>query len=458
MDADPRDTVIAELRAENAELRAQITRLQAENAELRETIRQLQERIEALERQAHRSAAPFRRDERNKKPPEQHGRPGRKPGHPPAYRARPDHVDERIEVLLPACPRCGGPVTGVTPCEQFIEDLPPARPHVTHLVTYVGHCPTCGEVRSTHSLQVSTASGAAGTHLGPRALALAAQLNKEFGLTTRTCVRILQSLGGLRLTPGGLVQALHRVAGKVQSWYDELVTDLRSRPAVHVDETSWWVGGPGHWLWAFTAPTATVYHVDASRGRDVVREMLGDDFGGVLVSDCLATYENLPYTMQKCYAHHLKAIAQAREGKPEDRRLFFDQLAGLLKSALVFGRLRSELPPEEAARIRRRLDEQADAQILPVRRDPEEERLAARLRKRRHWLFTFLDRPGVEPTNNRAERALRPAVIARKLSCGNKTPHGKHTWEVLTSLTATCRQTARDFVESLRPYLRPTPG
>ena len=75
------------------------------------------------------------------------------------------------------------------------------------------------------------------------------------------------------------------------------------------------------------------------------------------------------------------------------------------------------------------------------------------LRKRRHWLFTFLDYPGVEPTNNRAERALRPAVIARKLSCGNKTEHGKRTWEILASLTATCQQTARDFIQAVRPYL-----
>jgi transposase len=460
MDADPRDALIeqlraenAQLRAENAQLRAENAQLRAENAQLRETIRKLQERLEVLERQAHRSAAPFRREERNKKPPEQHGRPGRKPGHPPAYRVRPDHVDEKIDVPLTACPRCGGPVRGVTASEQFIEDLPPSRPHVTHLVTYVGCCPTCGEVRSTHPLQVSTATGAAGTHLGSRALALAAQLSKQFGVTTRGCTRILQALGGLRLTPGGLVQALHRVASKAQDWYDDLAAGLRQQSSVHVDETSWWVGGPGHWLWGFTCPACTVYHVDASRGRDVVLDLLGDDFSGVLVSDCLASYENLPYIMQKCYAHHLKAIAAARDDRPPDRRLFFDELAGLLKSAVRFGTMRTDLPPEEAARIRRHLEARADALILPVRGDPEEERVAARLRKRRHWLFTFLDHPGVEPTNNRAERALRPAVIARKLSCGNKTQRGKRTWEVLASLTATCHQTARDFVEALRPHL-----
>jgi len=115
--------------------------------------------------------------------------------------------------------------------------------------------------------------------------------------------------------------------------------------------------------------------------------------------------------------------------------------------------MRTDLPAEEASRIRHHLDQQADELILPVRGDPEEERVAARLRPRRRWWFTFLDREGVEPTNHRAERALRPAVIARKLSCGNQTQRGRHTWEILASLAATCHQTARDFVPSLRPYL-----
>lgn len=444
MDADPRDILIEQLRAENAELRR--------------TIRELQERLEALERQAHRSAAPFRRRDERKKPPAQHGKPGRKPGHPPAFRARPQVIDEHIEVPLTGCPQCGGPVKGVTPCEQFIEDLPPTRPHVTHLVTYVGSCAACGEVRSTHPKQVSTATGAAATHLGPRALGLATQLSKQFGLTTRKCARILEALGGLRITPGGLVQAMHRVADRTQGWFDDLVNNLRHQPAAYVDETSWWVGGPGYWLWTFTCPASTVYRVDPSRGRNVVLELLGDDFGGVLVSDCLASYENLPFTMQKCYAHHLKAIASARDRKPEDQRGYLNELAQMLHAAIVLGRLRQDLPPPRFARARHFLDQRADALILPHRTDPEEERVANRLRKRRQHLFTFLDYPGVDATNNRAERALRPAVIARKLSCGNKTLRGKQTWEILASLTATCQQNARDFVESLRPYLTINPA
>lgn len=453
MDADPRDQRIRELEAENAALRAQV-QAQAEQIEqLRQLLRQLQDRIEELERTAARQAAPFRRQDKDRKPPEQHQRPGRKPGHPPAHRPEPPQIDDHVEVRLLDCPHCHGPVTRVQACEQIIEDLPPVRPHVTRLITYTGRCPRCGDVRSTHPMQVSTAVGAAKVHLGARALALGALLNKHLGLPMRPTCRVLHHLGGLRLTPGGLAQALHRVADKTKGSFLELLAGLRTQPAVYVDETSWWVGGAGRWLWTFTTPERTIYRVEASRGKDVVFDTLGAHFGGVLTSDCLASYENLPYVMHKCYAHHLKAIAAARDRKPEDQRAYLNELTALLHAAMTLDRMRGDLPPPEFLRLRQQLDQRANALILPPRTDPDEERVANRLRKRRQWLFTFLDHPGVEATNNRAERALRPAVIARKLSCGNKTHRGKRTWEILASLAATCHQRGQNLVEFLQPNL-----
>ena len=134
MDADPRDLEIQQLRAENERLR--------------ELLAQFEKRIEELERQVARQAAPFRRKDKDRKPPDQHKPPGRPAGHPPAYRPPPPQIDDHVEVELTGCPHCGEAVTDVRACEQFIEDTPPVRPHVTRLVTYVGKCPRCGEVRS----------------------------------------------------------------------------------------------------------------------------------------------------------------------------------------------------------------------------------------------------------------------------------------------------------------------
>lgn len=450
MDGDPRDALIQQLQAENAALRAEAQSLHA-------IVKQLTERIEQLEREAHRQAAPFRRKDKDKKPPDQHKRPGRPPGHPPAFRPPPQQVDDDIEMRLDECPQCGGPITAVQRCEQYIEDIPPVRPHVTKLTTYVGTCRCCGEVRSTHPLQVSTARGAAGTHLGQRALAFGAWLSKRLGMTTRSVCKLLKQLFNLKITPGGLTQALARIADKTQPAFDQLVTDLRGRSATWADETSWWVGGPGWWLWTFTTRNETVYHVDRSRGRDVVLDMLGPDFKGVLTSDCLASYEKLPYKMHKCYFHHLKAIKQAEENDPSD---YLVQLRCLLKAAIFLHSESGNLSPPEWAEKRQCLENRADELLLRTTPPAGATKVAERIRKRRRWLFTFLDDPLLEATNNRAERSLRPAVIARKLSCGNKTPRGKQTWEILTSLAVTCDQRGQDLVEFLRPHLalKPTPA
>jgi len=137
------------------------------------------------------------------------------------------------------------------------------------------------------------------------------------------------------------------VADKAYSAFDQLVTDLRRQSAVWADETSWWVGGPGWWLWTFTSPELTVYHVDASRGRDVVIEMLGEDFKGVLTSDCLSSYEKLPYKMHKCYAHYLKAISKACEHEPSD---YLVQLEALLHAAMFLQTYRDDLSPPRVRR------------------------------------------------------------------------------------------------------------
>lgn len=455
MDADPRDARVRELEA-------QVERLTLENAQLRQTIEDLLKRLEELERAAHRQAAPFRRPESKRKPPETHRKAGRPAGHAPSWRPRPERIDEEIVVPLPrdaaggfCCPACQKQVNGAAPCEQFIEDLPPIRPHVTRLVTWVADCPTCGEVRSTHPLQVSTAGGAAGTHLGTRALSLAAWLNKHLGLTMRKTCGVLKALGGLRLSPGGLSQALNRVADRSAGALDELWQTLRASPVAHADETSWWVGGKPHWLWVFTTPRETLYRIQAGRGRDVVLDTLGTNFAGVLVSDCLASYENLPYTMHKCYAHHLKAISEARDRAPPENHPDFDELITMLKSAMLLKTLRPEMTPADFAARRAALEQTADR--LLTARTGAVAKVAQRLHKRRKHLFTFLDHDAVEATNNRAERALRPAVIARKLSCGNKTQRGVRTWETLASLAASCAQQDRDFLEFLRPKLQIVP-
>ena len=455
---DPDRLLEAALRqaTELAELLPELDGLRNQNVVLAQQLEiqakrmaQLEEALQAAERAAHRQAAPFRIEEKKRLSAPK--RPGRKPGHPGTFRHKPDHLDEAIEVQLRSCPHCGGiQFKDQHAIEQLIEDIPSLGPHVTRLTTYQGTCVGCGQsVRSKHPLQMSGAIGAAGVQLGPRALALAADLNKAKGLSMRKTCAVLRDCFGLQLSPGGLSQALDRLAVKVQPQYDAIATELRQAPALHSDETSWWVAGPGWWLWVFTTQLLTFYVVAQSRGRELLSDMLGKDFGGVLVSDCLAIYDDATALQQKCYAHHHKAIRQAKALHPHQGEGFLCELEAMLRAAVALQKQKADLSLESFTDLRQALQYKALQLLEPPRSEPNEEAVRRRLNKQRDHLFTFLDHDGVDATNNLAERQLRPAVIARKISCGNKTPKGAHTWQILASLAATCAQRATSFIAEI---------
>jgi hypothetical protein len=199
-----------------------------------------------LQTEAARQAAPFRRRETKKVPAEKRKRPGRPDHHIGVNRPIPDLIDEIADVPLTDCPKCQGPVLDVAERVQYVEEIPVVRPRVTKIITRIGTCPCCGRVESTHPLQTGRGTKASAVHLGPRSLALAATLNKQHGLSMRKTCRVLRDACGLKLSAGGLSQALDRLADRCQPDYEQLIQDVRAGPAAYVDETSWWVGGPGH--------------------------------------------------------------------------------------------------------------------------------------------------------------------------------------------------------------------
>lgn len=429
----------AELLQIVADLRKQVERLTARVEELTAENQQLREQLEQAKREGARQAAPFRRPDRKKIAPEKRKKPGRPEGHLGVNRPIPDHVDETISVPLDACPRCGGAVVNCVPLEQYIEEIPPVRPRVIKLVTCQGSCARCGMVASTHPLKTGNGALASQVHLGPRAVALAATLNKQHGLSMRKTCRVLQDLCGLKLSPGGLSQLLDRLADRLKEDYQSLFADLRAGPATYVDETSWWVGGPGHWLWVFTSPSTTLFQVEDNRAARVVSSVLTVNYSGVLVSDCLNIYDTVPLERKhKCIAHHQKAIREQLDSPGLSDRTYLEAWRAFLRQVTTVWKVWNHLPSEQQAAARTNLARQRDELLDRELTQPQDLRIRNRLHKQQPFLLTCLDQPEtVEPTNNRAERALRPAVIARKISCGNRTERGKETWQVLTSLLIT---------------------
>lgn len=446
--------------AQIAELQRTVEQLRALLDDSRRLTAKLQARVDQLEQEGHRQAAPFRVEERKRKATK--GKPGRKRGHKADWRQPPPEVDERVEVPLECCPHCGGPVHDVRPLTQIIEDIPPVAVYRWHLTTYRGRCPRCGAVCSRHPEQVSEASGAAGTHLGRRALGLAAALHNQFGLTMRKTTAVLAECFGLSLTPGGLSQALARIAEKLQVPFAELHEALRASPVAHADETGWWLNGASAWLWVFANRAMTLFTI-GDRSQQVIRRVLGDDYLGVLTSDCLASYNPHPGVKSKCCAHHLKAISEAQAQAPDSAWLA--EIRALIEAAMALHRVREVLDEQlDLAQYWRsvgHLERRLDALLAQPLSHAAEIAIDNRLSKQRPHLLTFLHRAGVDPTNNLAERQLRPAVIARKLSAGNKTAAGAHTFAVLTSLATTCGQQGHNFADFVAESLhldRPPPA
>jgi hypothetical protein len=243
-----------------------------------------------------------------------------------------------------------------------------------------------------------------------------------------------------------------RAADRVEPQYEQLLDELRGSPAVHADETSWWVGGPKWWLWTFTNPRTTVYRVEQRRNADVVYQTLGN-YAGMLVSDCLSSYDPAPYRKHKCIAHHLRAIKKARERPDTKDASYLDRWRDFFRAVITWHRMRPELPPEMFHRARDNLQKLCDQLLAEPLAQTGDVAVRNRLAKQRDHLLGCLHEPAAEPTNNRAERSLRPAVIARKLSCGNRTVRGKRTFEILASLAETLHQRTEDFVDWLTRQL-----
>lgn len=446
-----------------AELEAQLQQAKAENAALKEQIAQLQRQIAELERSGKRQATPFSRRKRKADPK----RPGRKAGRGRfSFRAKPktEEVDETKEEPLCSCPDCGGPLADMNEHEQFEIDIPKVRPKITRYVTHSGYCSQCRRrVRSRHPEQISEATGAAGVLIGPRAKALGADLKHRLGVPYAKISELMQVAFGLDFTRSGACQADARLAQQARPVYEELIELISQSAIVHADETGWRIGTLSAWLWVFTNRQITVYTVEESRGHEVVVEILGQEFAGILSSDCFAAYDHQSlanWLKQKCLGHILNELSRMEEAKSRGAVRFAQDVIAVLRAALALRAQKPKLLPvdfaAEAVKIEARLDKLIDEKRRLM--DPDNARLAKRLRKQRAHLLRFLYVDGLDATNNQAERMLRPAVITRKTSGCNRTKDGAETHSILASVLVTCRQQALPILDFLVKVQRAVGG
>jgi transposase len=433
-----------EILQQNAELRRRVTEQERQIEEQRLQIAKLEKLLEELRRRGKRQAAPFSKGAPSANPK----RPGRKAGDQygqQSTRAQPDRVDETIQVECPLyCDHCKGEVVHEGTAHQYQVDLPEIQPQVTEFVVHYGKCSRCGrEVVGRHPRQTSQAIRVGNVQLGPGVLGLAAWLNKVGGLSYGKIAALLKEMAGLRVSRSALCRALLRMAKKMTPLYEELKTKIQASPVVYPDETGWREGGHSVWLWVFTNRRETVYSIQPGRGYSEAVEILGEGYAGTLVADGWAPYQKFEEaTHQTCLAHLLRRCEEMLETATGGAVRFPRAVQGILQAALVLRNRRDEgeISGEALNNAKEELQSQMDRRLSGQLSNANNQRLARHLIRHQDQLFLFLVREDVEATNWPAEQAIRPAVVNRKMSGGNRTAQGSKAQAILMSVLRTVQQ------------------
>ncbi len=440
---------VEELERENEELKQENQQLRKENKRLRAKVRWYEgpHTPPSKDQSEQEESSSSGLDEDDEQPRTDGGTPGRKSGHDPEWRDAPD-PDREIEVTCDCCPGCGEAFdesAGVSP--RLVEELPdPQPPEVTQYNRHHYECHSCG-TETVASHPELPLIGAVGVNV----IAQAALSRYDHRLPYRKISDRFEQFHGLELSGASAWHATERAARAGRCEYEQIRRQIQQADVVHVDETGIKRDGEQAWIWTFTTEKHTLYAVRESRGSDVPKEVLGEDFAGTVVCDGWTAYPAFSDNLQRCWAHILREAEDAAEKQAEGEPIYrsLEQLYVALQT-----RLESDLTVRERAEIQRVALREPESLIERSVPDGPVATLLGKIEGGLdHWL-TFVGEPAVSPTNNAAENALREPVVLRKLIGTLRNDRGMFAHETLLSLMATCRQQGRNPYEEFKRIAR----
>ena len=456
-------------------------RLNRENEKLRQELIERDKKIADLERKL---ALRQQNSTTTSKPPSSDGLAGeqrlrgsrrkknrRKPGGQPGHRghwrglAPLSRVDQVIEVFPPKCRHCDSRLSRKMSTQgdarrHQVTELPPIEAHITEYQCQCVVCPECG--KATQAELPREAQG----QFGPQLTALIAYLTVVCRMPRRVVRELLEQVLAIPLSLGSIQNSWEEASQAVAEPCTELEKQLAREPVLNSDETGYRTSGEKRWLWALVAANFVFYKIALTRGAEVLVQLLGEVFAGILCSDRCASY--LKYHKgegQFCWAHFKRNILGIQEiGKTTDAERFCrDALALHVRLFRLWHRFRDG-PGVRYGPITR---EQLIAKSIPLEKkffaladryldstDKDVANLALALMQHFQRFFAFLRHEGVEPTNNVAERALRCAVQWRKISFGSRSAQGEVAVARLLTVTRTCRMQNRAPLDYLVSALR----
>lgn len=381
-----------------------------------------------------------------KKPVEEEKKP-RKKRDPKHNHGRARGIPTQIvEHRLMNCPDCHLRLGGISLARvrEVIEIPPPPPVEVIHHRIYQGWCEQCQQWREAPVELQEPVLGKG--RLGVRLISLMATLRSVMRLPIRQIRDLLRTLHGVQISTGEIVEVLHRVVAHAQPVLDDIKTHIRASPAVQADETSWREDGLNGYVWSANTPTLRWYEDHHSRAGEVVKQLIGEDFQGVLGSDFYAGYNTHQGLHQRGWAHFLRDVHDLKKQFPQDVELlrWAKSVKAIYDEAVAWATSGPDphLSPrqQQQARVAQQhaFEQRLSAICQPwVSLDVPQQTLCKRVKNFLPELFVFVAIPGVPAHNNLAERSVRPLVIARKISGGSRSPKGSATRMGLASLFGT---------------------
>jgi transposase len=417
----------------------------------------VQELTERLQQDSHNSSRPPSSDKSSGKKRKRHRQPsGRRPGGQPGHQGQTrelipvDEVTQVVPLKPSSCGRCDHDLMSEDPRphrHQVIE-IAPISPVVTE---YQVHCLTC-EVCGANTYG-AWPHGVPTGMIGPRAQAIVSLCTGAYRLSKRTTQHLLNDLFGLSVSVGTISNLEASTTKMLELPVKQARAYVQEQASAHLDETGWRQGGERAWLWVVATTWVTVFLVRLSRGGQVAKELLGERFSGILVTDRWSAYNWYPVRWrQLCWAHLLRDFEamigrggvskELGEGLKCQAQQMFHWWHRVRDGSLARSSFRSYMTP-----VRREVE-----RLLEAGSCCEEDKTAGMCRdilKRRQALWTFVHLEGVEPTNNNGERAIRSGVLWRKISFGSHSAQGSRFVETMLSVVTTLKQQHRNVLDYL---------
>ena len=415
-----------------------------ENEILKAKIQELEARLAQYEN-AHTPPS-LRRGRKYKKENAGKGKPGQKIGHKGLTRPS-SAPDSQVEVTTDRCPDCGSELGHPFRIEsKIIEEIPePQQAIVTEYKISHYRCPRCRK-----EVIAKDASCPREGKFGNNTIAQATLLKYEDRLPHRKVKSALNRMHGLKISAAAIFDLTRRAADAVQSEYDEILSKIRGAPILYVDETGIHVQGEKHWIWTFTTPTETFFVIRKSRGTKVLIEVLTRRFRGIIVCDGWKPYARFTKRLQRCWAHLLRESNDLSEKFVEAIPLH-EALKDLYES--LAKSLEGDPPPGVRMQLwisaREALQHWIDKEYF----EAKVQKFIGKISNGFDYWFTFIINPGVEATNNRAERALRPQVVLRKIMGTLRNEKGTSIHERIMTALATWGQRGLNCLQMLTARL-----